>query len=84
MSSAESSLFQKNANRYNVAEPQLFVLTFFSILTVNMLWLWLMPADPLRHEPDFPKALLTEAAVKTRITRRVTNFQTGQPIGVNS
>jgi hypothetical protein len=36
-------LLPKSANRYNVAEPQLFVLVFFSVLTVNMLWLWLMP-----------------------------------------
>jgi hypothetical protein len=39
VSSAEASLFQKNANRYNVAEPQPFLLAFFSILAVNILWL---------------------------------------------
>jgi hypothetical protein len=37
-------LLPNSANRYNVDEPQLLVLTFFPILTVNILWLWLMPA----------------------------------------
>ena len=41
-------------------------------------------ADPLRHESALPKALSGKAAEKTRITRRVTNFETAQPIGVNS
>jgi hypothetical protein len=80
----EGELLPNSANRYDVAEPQLLVLTFFSILTVNMLWLWLMPADPLRHESALRNALSGKAAVKTRISRRVTNFETAQPIGVNS
>ncbi len=41
-------------------------------------------ADPLRHESALPKTRARKAAVKTRITRRVTNFETAQPIGVNS
>jgi len=39
----EGELLPNSANRYNVAEPQLMVLILFSILTVNMLWLWLIP-----------------------------------------
>jgi hypothetical protein len=64
-------LLPNSANRYNAAEPQLFVLTFFSVLIVNILWLWLMPADPRRHEPAFAKSSVWKSS------REDTNYTKG-------